>query len=73
MEDALHCFHTFKDVFLPGQDGKKAKARCNALRTDLVKKRKVDEEPKPETWMPFKKHRAMNAWRDNISNEIDGF
>jgi hypothetical protein len=43
MEDALHCFHTFKDVFLFGQAGKEAKAKANALRTELVKKRKVDE------------------------------
>jgi len=38
MEDALHGFHTFKGVFLLGQAGKKAKAKANALRTELVKK-----------------------------------
>jgi hypothetical protein len=42
MEEALHRFHTFKDVFLLGRAGKKAKAKANALRTELVKKRKVD-------------------------------
>jgi hypothetical protein len=42
MEDALHHFHTFKDVFLLGRAGQKAKAKANALRMELVKKRKVD-------------------------------
>jgi len=71
MEDGLHCFHTFKDVFLLGQAGKKAKGKANALRTELVKKRKVDEETNAETWTPSKKRREMNAWRDCISHEID--
>jgi hypothetical protein len=44
MEDALHRFHTLKDVFLLGRAGPKAKPKANALRTELVKKRKVDEE-----------------------------
>ena len=48
MEVALHHFHTFKDVFLLGRAGKKAKARANALRTDRVKKRKVDNETNAE-------------------------
>jgi hypothetical protein len=38
MEDALGCFHTFKDVFLLGRAGKKAKAKATALRTELGKK-----------------------------------
>jgi hypothetical protein len=38
MVDALHRFHTFKDVFLLGRAGKKAKAKANALRMELVKK-----------------------------------
>jgi hypothetical protein len=46
IEDAVHLFHTFKDVFLLGRAGKKAKAKANDLRTELVKKRKVDEEAK---------------------------
>jgi len=71
MEDALHCFHTFKDVFLLGRAGKKAKAKANALGTELVKKRKVDEETNAETWMPSKKRREMNAWQDYIIHEID--
>jgi len=68
MEDALHHFHTFKDVFLLGRAGKKGKATANALRTELVKKRKVDEETNAETWMPSKTRREMNAWRDYISH-----
>jgi len=71
MEDALCCFHTFKDVFLLGRASKKAKAKAIALRTELVKKRKVDEETNAETWTPSKKQREMNAWRDYISHEID--
>jgi len=71
MEDALCHFHTFKDVFLLGRAGKKAKAEANALRMELVKKRKVDEETNAETWTPSKKRCEMNAWRDYISHEID--
>jgi len=71
MEDALHRFHTFKDVFLLGRAGKKAKAKAKALKTELVKKRKVDEETNAETWTPSKKRREMNACRDYISHEID--
>ena len=48
MEDALRCFHTFKDGFLLGRAGKKAKVKANALRTELVKKRKVDTETNVE-------------------------
>jgi hypothetical protein len=71
MEDALCGFHTFKDVFLLGRAGKKAKAKANALRMELVKKRKVDEETNAETWTPSKKRRETNAWRDYISHKID--
>jgi hypothetical protein len=49
MEDALHHFHTFKDGFLLGRAGKQTKATANALRTELVMKRKVDEETNAET------------------------
>ena len=31
MEDALHRFHTFKDMCLLGQAGKKAKSKANPL------------------------------------------
>jgi len=71
MEDAWHHFHTFKDVFLIGRVGKKVKAKAIALRTELVKKRKVDEETNAETWTPSKKRREMNAWRDYISHKMD--
>jgi hypothetical protein len=37
MEDVLRRFHTFKDGFLLGRAGRKAKAKANALRTELVK------------------------------------
>jgi len=71
MEDALRRFHTFKDVFLLGRAGQKAKAKANALRTQLVKKRQVDEETNADTWTPCKKRREMNAWWDYISHKID--
>jgi len=71
MEDALHRFHTLKDVFLLRRAGKKVKAKANALRTELVKKRKVDNETNAETWTPSKKRREMNAWQYYISHEID--
>jgi hypothetical protein len=41
------------------------------LRTELMEKRKVDEETNAETWMPYKTRHEMNAWRDDISHEID--
>jgi len=71
MEDALRRFHTFKDVFSLGRAGKKAKAKANALKTELMKKRKVEEETIAETWTASKKRREMNAWQDYISHEID--
>jgi len=71
MEDALHRFHTFKVVFLLGRAANKAKAKANALKTELVKNRKVDEETNAETWTPPKKQRKMNAWQDYISHTID--
>ena len=43
MEDALHYFHSFKDVFLLGRAANMTKAKPNALRTELVKKPKVDK------------------------------
>ena len=70
IEDVLRSFHTFKDVSLLRQAGKKAKAKANDLGTELVKKRKVDEETNAETWTPSKKRRKINTWRDYISHEI---
>jgi len=71
MEDALHRFHTFKDVSLLGRAGKNVKAKANAPRTELVKKRKVDEKTNAETWTPSKKRCEVNAWSDHISHNID--
>jgi len=71
MEDALHRFHTFKDVFLLGRACEIAKAKANALRTELVKKRKVEEVTNAGTWTLSKMWRKMNAWWDYISHEID--
>jgi hypothetical protein len=71
MEDALCRFQTFKDVFLFVRASIKAKAKANALRTELVKKRKVDKETNAETWTPSKKRREMNPWWDYISHKVD--
>jgi hypothetical protein len=49
MEEALHRFHPFKTDFLLGQAGKQAKVKANALKTELVKQRKVEEETNSET------------------------
>jgi len=54
MEDALHCFHTFKAVFLLGWAGNNAIAKANTLRTELLKKRMVHEETNAETRTPSK-------------------
>ena len=71
MEDAFHRFHTFQDVFFLGRASKNTNAKANALKTELVNKRKVDEETNAQTWTPSKKRREMNAWRDYISHELD--
>jgi len=57
IDDALCRFHTCKDLFLLRRAGKKAKAKANALRTELVKKRKVDDETNAEIWTASKKQR----------------
>jgi hypothetical protein len=49
MEDSLRCFRTFKDVFLLARGGKNAKTKANALRTELVKMRKLDKETNATT------------------------
>jgi len=67
----MHCFHTLKDVFVLGRTGKQAKDKANALRTELVNKRKVDEPTNVETWTSSKNQGEKNAWRDYISHMID--
>ena len=54
-----------------GRAGKKGKAKANALRMELVLKRRVDEETNAESWTPSKKRRKMNPPRDFISHEMD--
>jgi hypothetical protein len=71
MEDALHRFHSFKDVFLLGRAGKNTNAKANALSTEPVKKRQVEEETNAGSWMRSRKRREMNASRDYISHKID--
>jgi len=71
MEDSLHRFHTFEHVFLLGRAAKKVKAKANALKTELVKKRKVDNDTYAETWTPSKMRHEIIAWRDYTSYKID--
>jgi hypothetical protein len=71
LEDAVHHFHTIKDVFLLGRGGKMVNPKTNAMRKELLMKRKLDEETNADSWTPSKKRREMNAWRDYISREID--
>jgi len=71
MEDSFHRFHTLKDVFLLRGASKMAIAKANAPRTELMKKRKVDNERNGETWTRSIKCHEMNAWQDYISHKID--
>jgi hypothetical protein len=60
-EDALHRFHTFKDISLHGRTGKKAKANANALRSERMKNPKVNEETNAEPWTLSKKRHQRNT------------
>ena len=71
MEDVLCRFHSIEDVFLLERAGKQVKAKSNALRMDLIKKQKVDEETDAETWTPSKMRCELNAWRDYVSHDLD--
>jgi len=72
---ALHIFEGVKPfkASLSGGLKKKPKAKANALRTELVKIRKVDNETNAETWNLSKTWREINAWWDYISLKIDLF
>jgi hypothetical protein len=70
MEDALHHFYTFKDIFLFGRASKQAKAKANAWSMELAKKRNLDEETNAENWTPSKNPCEMNPWRNYISHQI---
>jgi len=54
MENAMHLCYNFKDVCEGRRAGKKDKPNTNALRTELVKKRKVHEKTNGESWIPTK-------------------
>jgi hypothetical protein len=41
-----------------------AKAKGNALKSELVKNRKVDKDTHAETWTPPKKRSEMNTWKN---------
>jgi hypothetical protein len=71
MDDTFCDFPTFKVVFLLGRAGKKAQAKSNALRTELVKTWMVDEETHADTWKLSNKLCKLNPWWNNNSYEID--
>jgi len=71
MEDTLPHFHRFKDVVLLRRAGNEAKAKANALRMELMEKRKVGKKTYVKTWTPSRKWCEMNAWRDDLSRKID--
>lgn len=72
MDDALRRFHLYKDVFLLGRVTKKSAAKSRALRTELIKKRKAEEEDEEAAyWTPSKRQREKNAWRDYINHEVE--
>ena len=71
MEDALNSFHKTKDVFLGARVGKRARAKASNLRTELVRKRKAEEELRAESLTPTQRRREYNEWRDFIDSEVD--
>jgi hypothetical protein len=60
-EEALHCFHTFKDVFLLGRAGNKAQAKANAFRTEHLNKQNVDDETNAKSWTRSKTRHEINS------------
>jgi hypothetical protein len=48
MEAAFNHFHTIIDVFLPGNARTPVMAKANALRMEVLKKRKVDKDRNAE-------------------------
>jgi len=71
MEHALHRLHTFEEGFLLSRASKMPNANASALRSELEKKRKVENETNGQSWTPSKKRRNMNAWWDYIRHEIN--
>jgi hypothetical protein len=70
MADVFYQFHTFRDVFLLGRAGSKAKAKTNILRQELMQKRKVDKKTNADTGTLSKKQHEMNARWNYIRQEI---
>ena len=71
MEDAIHHFHTFKNVFSLRRARNKVKAKTIALKTELVKKQQVDEDTNADTWMLCQKRHKMSAWQVYIEQKIE--
>jgi hypothetical protein len=61
MEDAVECFHPFQDVFILGRASRRPEATANALRTELVKKRNVDENTNSGDGTACKKRHELNT------------
>ena len=71
MEDALLRFHRSKEVFLGARVGKRARAKAGNLRTELVRKRKAEEELRADSLTPSQRRREHSEWRDFIDSEVD--
>ena len=71
MKDALQRFHSTKDVSLGGRVGKRARAKAGNLRTELIRKRKADEELRAESLTPTQRWREYNEWQGYINSEVE--
>jgi hypothetical protein len=63
-------FSHLQRCFLTQASRQKAKAKATALKTELVKKRKVDKETNAEPRTLSNKRHKINASRDFISHDI---
>ena len=74
MEDALCCSHSFKNVCLLGRADRKVKTKANAERTELVKKRKVDEETHQQKTSPSGRNGSfrVDALRQSLQRHPGG-
>jgi len=73
----LALFSHLQRWFLTLARQQKPKAKTNALRTELVKKGKVDDETYADTWTLSTKQCKINSWpnffnhRKHVSNKLD--
>ena len=71
MQDLLHRVPIFKDLFWHRQTWEMLKAKTNALRTEHMKKWKVDYDTRAEHWTPSNRRCELNACWEYISQKIN--